>query len=131
MLTHNNLRALIRAHQMQQKGFKFHSWDGVEEFPPCITVFSAPNYGASGNDASIIISDGENVDVRTFAERKDKPFQLPERPDAFKLFFPEMTFHIIDMITNLKRVIYGRNRHIRKALNHTDSMDPEYLSKVI
>ena len=45
---------------------------------------------------------------------------------------PEMTYHIIDLITNLKKVVYGtRNKCVRLALNKTDSEDPEYISKVI
>ena len=69
LLKREKLKALVRAHQQQQTGFKFHTWDGPEEFPPCITVFSAPNYCASDNDAAVMITQGDQVDVRTFAER--------------------------------------------------------------
>ena len=51
-----------------------------------ITVFSAPNYSNSDNQASVLITDGDNVDIRTFAERKDKPFILPERMNALRAF---------------------------------------------
>ena len=54
---------------MKPDGYKFHTWDGPNEFPPVITVFSAPDYCGSDNDAAVMISDGETVDVRTFAVR--------------------------------------------------------------
>ena len=69
LLKKERLRAIVRAHQQKQSGYKFHTWDGPNEFPPCITVFSAPNYCASDNDAAVMISDGDRVDVRTFTER--------------------------------------------------------------
>lgn len=69
LLKKERLRAVVRAHQQKQSGYKFHTWDGPNEFPPCITVFSAPNYCASDNDAAVMISDGDRVDVRTFTER--------------------------------------------------------------
>ena len=56
----------MRAHEVKEKGYKFHLWYGADEFPPVITVFSAPNYSNSDNQASVLITDGENVDIRTF-----------------------------------------------------------------
>ena len=54
---------------MKQEGYKFHTWDGEGTFPLVITIFSAPAYGNSDNDAAIMISDGEGVDIKTFAVR--------------------------------------------------------------
>lgn len=90
LLKKERLRAVVRAHQQKQSGYKFHTWDGPNEFPPCITVFSAPNYCASDNDAAVMISDGDRVDVRTFTERQDKPYVLPERADALTVFQPRL-----------------------------------------
>ena len=49
-------------------------------------MFSAPNYSNSANDAAVLISEGENVDVRTFEEKKGKPFVLQNKADAFSVF---------------------------------------------
>ena len=43
-LEKEKLKCIVRAHEMKQKGYKFHLWNGKDEFPPVITVFSAPNY---------------------------------------------------------------------------------------
>ena len=101
LLKKERLRAVVRAHQQKPTGYKFHTWDGPNEFPPCITVFSAPNYCASDNDAAVMISEGEKVDVRTFTERQDKPFVLPERADAFSVFQPRLQGLVLDAIYNI------------------------------
>ena len=70
-----------------------HLWNGEDEFPPVITVFSAPNYcGTHGNTAGIIISEGEDVDVRVFTEKPDQPYLLPNQPklNAFAYFHEEI-----------------------------------------
>ena len=43
-LEKNQLKALIRGHEEKCYGHKFHLWRGEDEDPPCITIFSAPNY---------------------------------------------------------------------------------------
>jgi|Transcript_25578 serine/threonine-protein phosphatase 2B catalytic subunit len=104
LLKKDRLRAIVRAHQQKRTGYKFHTWDGPNEFPPCITVFSAPNYCASDNEAAVMISDGDRVDVRTFTERQDKPFVLPERADAFSVFQPRLQSLVLDAIYHILKL---------------------------
>ena len=132
LLKKEKLRAVVRAHQQKQSGYKFHTWDGPNEFPPCITVFSAPNYCASDNDAAVMISDGDKVDVRTFTERQDKPFVLPERADAFSVFQPRLQGLVLDAIYNiLKFQIASQSPGLRRTLSRTQSVDMEYLKRVV
>ena len=132
LLKKEKLRAVVRAHQMKQSGYKFHTWDGPNEFPPCITVFSAPNYGASENDAAVMISDGDRVDVRTFTERQDKPFVLPEREDALSVFQPRLQSLVLDAIYNImKFTLSTQSPGLRQTLSSTQSIDQEYLKRVI
>lgn len=122
----------MRAHQQKQPGYKFHTWDGPNEFPPCITVFSAPNYCASDNDAAVMISEGDKVDVRTFTERKDKPYVLPERADAFTVMQPRLQSLILDVIYNiLKFTVSSASPGLRRTLSKTTSTDKEYIMRVI
>jgi len=44
LLEKENLKTLVRAHEMEEDGFKFHNWLGKNVDPVCITIFSAPNY---------------------------------------------------------------------------------------
>ena len=101
LLKRENFKAVVRAHQQKQTGYKFHTWNGPNEFPPCITVFSAPNYCASDNEAAVMISEEDKVDVRTFTERQDKPYVLPERVDAFSVVQPRLNSLVLDAIYNV------------------------------
>jgi serine/threonine-protein phosphatase 2B catalytic subunit len=54
-LTENGLLSIIRAHEAEFEGYKMHSWNGPQDFPTVITVFSAPNYcDIYGNKGAII-----------------------------------------------------------------------------
>lgn len=84
---------LIRSSQCVINGFKMHLWNGQEEFPVVITLFSAPNYqGTYYNRASIAISninDVENLKIQQFDENRSKrPFKLEDDMDAFKWSLP-------------------------------------------
>ena len=64
LLKQEGLKSIIRAHQCKQKGYKMHHWNGKDEFPPVVTVFSAPNYcGAHGNEGAVLISEGNEFDI--------------------------------------------------------------------
>lgn len=57
-LKKNKLISLIRGHEAQMDGYKMHKWNGDQEFPPIITIFSAANYCDSyKNKGSIITFD--------------------------------------------------------------------------
>ncbi len=43
-LDNNQLLSVIRGHEAQLDGYKMHKWNGNEQFPAVITIFSAPNY---------------------------------------------------------------------------------------
>ena len=107
-------------------------WDGPEEFPLVITMFSAPNYSGSANDAAVLISEGENVDVRTFEEKRDKPFILHDRLDAFSVFQPKLQSYVLDVLYNIfKAAQSARSTAAARALSASTSTDAEYLKQVI
>lgn len=62
-LKQNKLISIIRAHEVQFEGYKFHNWD-KKPFPLVITLFSAPNYcGMYKNKAAIIKLSQSNLDI--------------------------------------------------------------------
>lgn len=70
VLQKNGLKAVVRAHQEKDQGFKLHMWAGQAEEPVCITIFSAPNYKGHENPGSIFLtgSDTEKDRVLCFEE---------------------------------------------------------------
>ena len=117
---------------MKQKGYKFHQWDGDDEFPPVITVFSAPNYSNSGNDAAVVITDGDSVDLRTFSEKRGKPFVLHDRADAFSVFQPKLQSLVLDMMYNVfKMAQSAKSSTAGRSLGVDSEKDVEYLKRIV
>ena len=108
-----------------------HMWNGEEEFPPVITVFSAPNYcGSYENKAAVIVSEGEGIDVRSFKEKTNKPYILPSefpRMNAFTFYHDELMANVLDFMYNMCKKAVGRfDEDIEKVFS-----DKEYFNKVI
>jgi len=60
LLRKDRLLTLVRAHEVQQDGFSLYQWEGPDNYPLVITVFSAPNYcGSYNNRAAVAISGSE------------------------------------------------------------------------
>lgn len=51
----NNLLSVLRAHEAQLDGYKMHRWNGPNDFPVIITIFSAPNYCDVYNNKGAVI----------------------------------------------------------------------------
>jgi serine/threonine-protein phosphatase 2B catalytic subunit len=60
-LRRNKLLSIIRAHEAQLDGYKLHKWNGPNEFPAVITVFSAPNYCDVYNNKGAVIKFENNT----------------------------------------------------------------------
>ena len=58
-LDRNCLISVIRGHEVEASGYKFHKWKG-DEFPPVITIFSAPNYCDIYNNKAAILKFKDN-----------------------------------------------------------------------
>lgn len=64
-LESNDLLCMVRAHEVKMEGYKLHLWNGEEEFPPVITIFSAPNYcDIYHNKAATLIYENEDIEMR-------------------------------------------------------------------
>jgi serine/threonine-protein phosphatase 2B catalytic subunit len=75
-LDRNKLLSLIRAHEAQVEGFKFH-WPKSKGLPLAITIFSAPNYCDCYNNKGAIINFKNNIiNVKQF-NYSPHPFLLP------------------------------------------------------
>ena len=61
LLQKHALKAIVRAHQVKHQGYKFYLWNGDKEFPPVITVFSAPNYCGHDNEAAVMLTNDEDL----------------------------------------------------------------------
>lgn len=77
LLEKENLKTLVRAHEMEEDGFKFHNWLGKNVDPVCITIFSAPNYQKCENDGAVLqVSPNEKSKVRTYYQSEYDMYYL-------------------------------------------------------
>lgn len=97
----NKLVTLVRAHEVQQAGYKFHKWNGYSNFPTVITVFSAPNYCDVYNNKSAIIKihDG-NFNIKQF-NYTHHPYMLPKNMDVFTWSLPFVFEKVQDMLQTI------------------------------
>ena len=138
LLQKEGLKAIVRAHECKQRGYKFHQWNGAEEFPPVITIFSAPNYcGTHDNQAAVLISKGEDVDIRTFTERKTVPYTLPDDEplsDAFTFFHDGLCGHVLDFLYQVLQTAHVKckgRRRMAHALSASASYDSAYIETLM
>mmetsp|Transcript_41238 Transcript_41238/g.54186 ORF Transcript_41238/g.54186 Transcript_41238/m.54186 type:complete len:269 (+) Transcript_41238:515-1321(+) len=124
LLTKSKLKSLVRAHELQKRGFKFHNW-GEKQEPICISIFSAPNYCQSLNEAAIMsMTEDNHLDVLTFEETAHKPYSLPSGALAFETFQPHLDALILD-------AIYHILRQKDKPMLREESHDSAYVAKVV
>lgn len=83
-----------------------HLWAGAKEFPPVITVFSAPNYcGEYNNKGAVILIENEKMSVKQYID-VEHPFQLPNNIDALTWSMPFITEKIHQMMSHLATTRY-------------------------
>ena len=84
LLDKSQYRGLIRAHEQKDAGYKLHMWNGLDKDPPCITIFSAPNYCNHDNSGTVFVT-GPSIQskILTFREALHKVYHLPD-PEIFE-----------------------------------------------
>ena len=131
LLAKSKLTAMVRAHEAQMDGFKFHM-KAKNNMPLCVTVFSAPNYcGFYGNKAAIFCtsSDNKKDDMLTFKEEDSKPVILRlnelgrDNVDAISFYMNKLIGHVSQAMIDI----------MQTAATHSEKTsysDLDYLKKV-
>lgn len=103
-LSNNGLLTIIRGHEAQQEGYKFHNYTlGQKDFPSVITLFSAPNYcDVYGNKGAIINYDGDILNIRQFTSTVH-PYHLPKFMNVFDWSLP----FVAEKVTMVLEAVLG------------------------
>ncbi|CAD8181791.1 unnamed protein product [Paramecium octaurelia] len=100
-LQRNNLISIIRAHEAQLDGYKMHRWNGGQDFPVVITIFSAPNYcDVYNNRGAVIKFENNTLNIQQF-QYTPHPYLLPNFMDIFTWSIPFVAEKITEMLYNL------------------------------
>lgn len=100
-LKRNKLLTIIRAHEVQLEGYKMHTWNGDDQFPVVVTIFSAPNYcDVYNNKGAVIRFDDGNMDIQQFSY-SGHPYILPDYKDLFSWSIPFVIEKILQVLTQI------------------------------
>lgn len=100
-LRRNDLLSVIRAHEAQLDGYKMHRWNGNNEFPVVITIFSAPNYcDVYNNKAAVIKFENNTLNIQQF-NYTTHPYMLPNFMDVFTWSIPFVIEKITEMLYDI------------------------------
>lgn len=98
LLESSGLESIIRAHEVQEHGYTNHCWNGRNNPPPVITIFSAPNYGgAHGNHAAVMIYKGGFLEPYKYYE-SPIPKVLPDDQDLITWSIPFVCSMVVSMM---------------------------------
>ena len=95
-LRKNNLKCIIRAHEVQLEGYKEHFWNGKSQ-PMVITLFSAPNYCDSyKNQGAIMKFHDDKYEMQQYGW-SDSPWCLPNFNDIWNWSMPFIIQKVVGM----------------------------------
>jgi len=97
-LEKNNLLCLVRAHEVQDAGFRMYDTHYTTGFPTMICVFSAPNYlDVYNNKAAVLQLDGADLKIKQFVHAPH-PYWLPNFMDVFTWSLPFVGEKVVEML---------------------------------
>ncbi|KAJ3335850.1 3',5'-cyclic-nucleotide phosphodiesterase (PDEase) (3':5'-CNP) [Gonapodya sp. JEL0774] len=103
-LERNNLLSLIRAHEVQDAGYRLYKARKSTNFASLITLFSAPNYlDAYKNKAAVLRYDNNTMNIRQFSA-SPHPYWLPNFMDIFTWSLPFVGEKILDMLLGILNI---------------------------
>lgn len=97
-----------------------HRWGGPNAFPPCITVFSAPNYcGNHGNKGAVIMLEDGKMGIKQYRD-VDAPYHLPGGIDLFKWSMPYLIDKVTELITSSNKRAIAVDKTRDKSISKTE-----------
>lgn len=92
------LLCVVRAHEVQNAGYRMYKRNPSSGFPAVITIFSAPNYvDVYKNKAAILKYDGVTLNIKQFSHTQH-PYWLPKFMDVFSWSIPFVCEKMMDML---------------------------------
>jgi len=104
-LLRNNLLCLIRAHEVQDMGYKMHRKSNETGFPTVITVFSAPNYLDTYHNKGAVLRYEDNVmNIRHF-NNSPHPYWLPNFLNVFTWSLPFVAEKVAEFLLGMLKIV--------------------------
>ncbi|KAH3683700.1 hypothetical protein WICPIJ_005319 [Wickerhamomyces pijperi] len=103
-LQRNNLLSVIRAHEVQDAGYRMYRKSDTTGFPTLLTLFSAPNYTDTYKNKGAILKYGSNtMNIRQF-NFSPHPYHLPDYKDVFTWSLPFVAEKVTDILVSVLNI---------------------------
>lgn len=103
-LQRNNLLSVIRAHEVQDAGYRMYRKSDTTGFPTLLTLFSAPNYTDTYKNKGAILKYGNNtMNIRQF-NFTPHPYHLPDYKDVFTWSLPFVAEKVTDILVSVLNI---------------------------
>ncbi|KAL7721279.1 Serine/threonine-protein phosphatase [Entamoeba marina] len=100
-LEDNNLTCIVRAHQVMEEGYRLHYFLQDVDVPPCITVFSAPNYcDMYHNKGSFMRLMPDSICFEQF-DAVEHPTHLPGMMDSISFSLEALMDELVEVVSEL------------------------------
>ncbi|ELP94550.1 serine/threonine protein phosphatase 2B catalytic subunit, putative [Entamoeba invadens IP1] len=100
-LEKNNITCIVRAHQVMEEGYKLHYFLQDVDVPPCITVFSAPNYcDMYHNKGSFMRLMPNSICFEQF-DAVEHPMYLPMMQDSITFSLDALMDQLVEVVSEL------------------------------
>lgn len=124
-LAKNNLKCIIRGHEVQSDGYKLYV-NEIDEIASVITIFSAPNYcDAYNNKGAVLYYDGKSTTIMKFSAVAH-PFYLSNYLDSINWSFPfvceKASEFFLDIIKYLRTKPTVNKQLVQETETFTGSM---------
>jgi len=104
-LDDNNLLSIIRAHEVQDPGYRMHKKNEKTGFPSLITLFSAPKYcDQYDNKGAIMKYENNVINIRQF-NHSDHPYYLPGFVNVFAWSIPFVSDKVSDILFSIENLV--------------------------
>lgn len=116
----NQLKAMVRAHEVFFEGFSAHNWNNADLWQVC-TIFSAPNYtNHYQNVAAVMRIDNGQSQIAQFLS-SPQPFCEYEFPEVISYTMPILSKRIVEMFKYLWQ---------KEFKNIQEMMSPQELAEI-
>ena len=111
----NNIKAIIRAHEVKRFGYEEHYFHSDLKLPPVITVFSAPNYCDMYENRAAFIEMSSMGECR-FGQITwtSHPYWLPNFEDVFTFSLPFVGECITSIYMNLLQLLEVEEHQVKE-----------------
>jgi len=127
----NNLLCIIRAHEVQDPGYRMHRKIDKTGFPSVITLFSAPNYCETYNNKGAILRyENGVINIKQYSS-STQPYVLPGFINGFEWSLPFLAEKVGEILLGLYNIVDDKKLELLTEKENTIKAKILTISKML